>query len=161
VQCRLILAKREAKAVTEADTEALDWWYDLEDDFELLSFKAWNAVIYQVTVLFLSSYAGNCLCSLLLALLSIVVNVLRQETWHKRAKSLHRLASINVSLMHAHNAEHLPTNSPKKIASQVSDHRLAVAVASHQVQPLELLKAGTCSKQEILKAHAGTHPHAA
>ena len=45
---RLILAKREAKAVTEADTEALDWWYDLEDDFELLSFKAWNAVIYQV-----------------------------------------------------------------------------------------------------------------
>ncbi len=46
---RLILAKREAKAVTEADTEALDWWYDLEDDFELLSFKAWNAVIYQVT----------------------------------------------------------------------------------------------------------------
>ncbi|DBA78771.1 TPA: putative protein fap47 [Trebouxia sp. C0004] len=44
---RLILAKREAKAVTEADTEALDWWYDLEDDFELLSFKAWNAVIYQ------------------------------------------------------------------------------------------------------------------
>ncbi len=47
--CRLILAKREAKAVTEADTEALDWWYDLEDDFELLSFKAWNAVIYQVT----------------------------------------------------------------------------------------------------------------
>jgi len=35
--------------VTEADTEALDWWYDLEDDFELLSFKAWNAVIYQVT----------------------------------------------------------------------------------------------------------------
>lgn len=46
---RLMLAKREAKAVTEADTEALDWWYDLEDDFELLSFKAWNAVIYQVT----------------------------------------------------------------------------------------------------------------
>jgi hypothetical protein len=45
---RLILGKREAKAVTEADTEALDWWYDLEDDFELLSFKAWNAVIYQV-----------------------------------------------------------------------------------------------------------------
>lgn len=46
--CRLMLAKREAKAVTEADTEALDFWYDLEDDFELLSFKAWNAVIYQV-----------------------------------------------------------------------------------------------------------------
>lgn len=42
------MAKREAKAVTEADTEALDWWYDLEENFELLSFKAWNAVIYQV-----------------------------------------------------------------------------------------------------------------
>ncbi|KAL0021413.1 hypothetical protein WJX79_003538 [Trebouxia sp. C0005] len=49
---RLMLAKREAKAVTEADTEALDWWYDLEDDFELLSFKAWNAVIYQVVRVF-------------------------------------------------------------------------------------------------------------
>ena len=46
---RLILAKREAKAVTEADTEALDWWYDLEEDFDLLCFKAWNAVIYQVS----------------------------------------------------------------------------------------------------------------
>ena len=40
--------KREAKAVTEAELEALDGWFDLEDDFELLSFKAWNAVIYQV-----------------------------------------------------------------------------------------------------------------
>ena len=43
------MAKREAKAVTEADTEALDWWYDLEEDFDLLCFKAWNAVIYQVS----------------------------------------------------------------------------------------------------------------
>lgn len=61
---RLILAKREAKAVTEADTEALDWWYDLEDDFELLSFKAWNAVIYQVTprsLLSLSCIPTDCL----------------------------------------------------------------------------------------------------
>lgn len=53
-RCRLILTKREAKAVTEADMEALDWWYDLEDDFELLSFKAWNAVIYQVCTTALS-----------------------------------------------------------------------------------------------------------
>ena len=54
VWCRLILTKREAKAVTEADMEALDWWFDLEDDFELLSFKAWNAVIYQVCTAALS-----------------------------------------------------------------------------------------------------------
>lgn len=62
--CRLMLAKREAKAVTEADTEALDWWYDLEDDFELLSFKAWNAVIYQVTpcsLLSLPCFQTDCL----------------------------------------------------------------------------------------------------
>lgn len=44
----MILTKREAKAVTEADLEAQDAWCDLEDDFELLSFKAWNAVIFQV-----------------------------------------------------------------------------------------------------------------
>lgn len=37
--------------MSEADLEALDGWYDLEDDFELLSFKAWNAVIYQVCTL--------------------------------------------------------------------------------------------------------------
>ena len=47
-RCRAILVKREAKAVSETELEALDGWFDLEDDFELLSFKAWNAVIYQV-----------------------------------------------------------------------------------------------------------------
>ena len=48
LKCRLVLAKREAKAETEADTEMLDYWYDLENDFELLSFKAWNKTIIQV-----------------------------------------------------------------------------------------------------------------
>lgn len=48
MSCRLVLAKREAKAVTEADTEMLDYWYDMENDFELLSFKAWNKTIIQV-----------------------------------------------------------------------------------------------------------------
>ena len=42
------MAKREAKAVTEADNEMLDYWYDMENDFELLSFKAWNKTIIQV-----------------------------------------------------------------------------------------------------------------
>lgn len=48
---RLVLAKREAKAVTEHDTELLDYWYECENDFEIISFKAWNKTIIQVRML--------------------------------------------------------------------------------------------------------------
>ena len=34
--------------VTEADAEEMEFWYQLEDDYEIISFKAWNAVMSQV-----------------------------------------------------------------------------------------------------------------
>ena len=46
--CRTILAKKDAKVVTEADAEEMEFWYQLEDDYEIISFKAWNAVMSQV-----------------------------------------------------------------------------------------------------------------
>ena len=46
--CRTILAKKDAKVVTEADAEEMEFWYQLEDDYEIISFKAWNAVMAQV-----------------------------------------------------------------------------------------------------------------
>ena len=46
--CRTILTKRDLKVVTEADAEEMEFWYQLEDDYEIISFKAWNAVIFQV-----------------------------------------------------------------------------------------------------------------
>lgn len=83
VPCRLVLAKREAKVVTEADTEMLDYWYDMENDFELLSFKAWNKTIIQVclfgppqpcrcTNACLESHAVSCATGVVASLLSVV-----------------------------------------------------------------------------------------
>ncbi|KAK9828703.1 hypothetical protein WJX72_001600 [[Myrmecia] bisecta] len=54
---RSILAKRDAKASTAAEQEAVDHLYDLEDDFDVLSFMAWNAVMFQVLKVFVLSRA--------------------------------------------------------------------------------------------------------
>ncbi len=52
--CRTILAKKDAKVVTEADAEEMEFRYQLEDDYEIISFKAWNAVMSQVQPLTLA-----------------------------------------------------------------------------------------------------------
>ena len=39
--------------VTESDAEEMEFWYQLEDDYEIISFKAWNAVMSQVQPMFL------------------------------------------------------------------------------------------------------------
>ena len=47
---RQILADKEAAAVSDADHEELDWWFDVEEGFQEqhLSEKAWSAFAAQV-----------------------------------------------------------------------------------------------------------------